>query len=132
MSNRTARTAPSEAGCHDLRVVQRPRGRETPLLGAARTHLLLLAQDLRKSRLALVALVRVMRTTEPNPADGHYPEGPPLSVEEWAADCADAVAEGLDNLAQLAETFAQADWHADVSAWIQDSSKTDGTTRAQR
>jgi hypothetical protein len=47
-----------------------------------------------------------------------YPNGEVLNIEEWAADCADIVVKGLVDLAELAETFAHADWRAEVLDWI--------------
>jgi hypothetical protein len=113
----------SKIGGHDLRAAERGRRasplREDPALVAARTRLRQVAQDLRRNRQDLAELARGLRTTEPAPENSYLcSDGAALSVEEWAADCAGVVADGLDDLARLAESFAGADWRADVTDWL--------------
>ena len=115
--------APSKVGRQNLRSRERSRRagalHEASALGAARAGLRQVAQDLRRNRRELTALVYRLRTTEPTPENSYLcSDGAALSIEEWAADCADVVSDGLDDLAQLAESFAGADWRADVTDWL--------------
>jgi hypothetical protein len=130
-------TATSMVGRHGLRAVNRTRKSQRvardPALVAARTRLRQVAQDLRRNRQDLAALARGLRTAEPAPENSHLcSDGAVLSVEDWAADCAEVVAGGLDDLAKLAETFAGADWRADVTDWIEVSSQRVAAARSRK
>ena len=134
MKDETA--SPGKAGRSGLRAVERTRRarvpREATVLGAARTRLRQVAEDLRRNRRELAVLARGLRTAEPAPEDSYLcSDGTPLSVEEWAADCADVVAGGLDDLAKLAESFAGADWRAEVTDWIDVSSQAVAAARSR-
>lgn len=122
---------------HGLRAVERTRragaSQETPAPVAARTRLRQVAQDLRRNRQDLAELARGLRTTDPAPENRRLRlDGTALSVQEWDADCADEVPDGHDDLVNLAETFAQADWPADVRAWLGVSSQRVAATRSRK
>ena len=102
-------TASSNFTRQDPRAQERTRrtsqSRDAPAVVAARRRLRKVAQDLRRNRQELAALAHGLRTTKPALGDSSpHPDVTALSVEEWAADCTDAVADGLVGLAELAET----------------------------